>query len=95
VRQHRVYYEELVRFPEREIKDVCAFLGVEFESSMLDPYGSEPDRMIDGIHTESKMIGDIKFHQYRQIDQEPANQSPWEVSKIAREVARHMGLDAL
>ena len=32
-----VRYEDLVHEPERVTKEICCFLGVEFESGMLDP----------------------------------------------------------
>jgi len=33
----RIYYENLVSQPERELKEICDFLGEEYEPSMLDP----------------------------------------------------------
>jgi hypothetical protein len=31
-----VYYENLVQFPEKEIKDICSYLGVTYQDEMLD-----------------------------------------------------------
>lgn len=33
---HLVKYEDLVREPEKELKDICKFLGAEFDPNMLD-----------------------------------------------------------
>ena len=35
---------------------------------MLEPQRDRQERMTDGIHPESRMIGDMKFHQHRTID---------------------------
>jgi hypothetical protein len=39
---HLVQYENLVQEPEENARNICAFLGIEYESSMVD-YGSNPD----------------------------------------------------
>ena len=44
------------------------FLGVPFDEGMLDPYTDGSRKMTDGIHALSKMLGDVKFHQHRQVD---------------------------
>jgi len=36
-RMFLVRYEDLVRDPEQTLRGICCFLGVEFESAMLDP----------------------------------------------------------
>jgi len=35
---------------------------------MLQPYKDKERRMTDGIHAESRMLGDVKFHSYDRID---------------------------
>ncbi|WP_181346817.1 sulfotransferase [Thalassobacillus sp. CUG 92003] len=35
-RYHEVYYEDLVREPEREIKAICTFLNIDYTPEMLD-----------------------------------------------------------
>jgi hypothetical protein len=35
---------------------------------MLQPYKDRERRMTDGIHAESRMLGDVKFHSYDRID---------------------------
>lgn len=41
VPMHRVQYENLVKEPEENARDICAFLGIEYEPGMVD-YGSNP-----------------------------------------------------
>ncbi|WP_314410581.1 sulfotransferase family protein [Streptomyces kroppenstedtii] len=42
---HTLRYEDLTATPERELRDLCAFLGVAFEPSMLD-YGRRDDTQV-------------------------------------------------
>ncbi|HEV2762798.1 MAG TPA: sulfotransferase, partial [Pyrinomonadaceae bacterium] len=67
-RQHRVRFEELVSEPERVMRGVCDFLGLEFERGMVEPYREKKRRMSDGLHAESRMLGDVKFHTHGGID---------------------------
>ena len=39
---HRVHYENLVQEPEEKARQICEFLGIEFEPGMVD-YGSGPN----------------------------------------------------
>jgi amino acid adenylation domain-containing protein len=91
-RQQRVNFEDLVRRPEDTIKRLCRFLNLDFEATMLQPYEGGRERMTDGIYPESRMLGDIKFHQYQGIEQEPALRRTWEVSQFTRNVAEQLGL---
>jgi amino acid adenylation domain-containing protein len=61
-RQHRLRFEDLVRDPEGEMRRLCAALGIEYHPDMADPYRGTRERMTDGLHAESRMIGDVKFH---------------------------------
>lgn len=36
-RMHTIRYEDLISSPEKVIKELCRFLGIAFESTMLDP----------------------------------------------------------
>jgi hypothetical protein len=67
-RQHRVQFEELVREPERELRRLCDFLGLEYEPGMAQPHQDKEKRMTDGIHGMSRMLGDIKFHTHDRVD---------------------------
>src|SRR5215218_447574 len=67
-RQHRVKFEDLLREPQPVMKSLCQFLGLSFHADMLQPYKDRERRMTDGIHAESRMLGDVKFHSYDWID---------------------------
>jgi hypothetical protein len=73
-RQHRVSFEALVREPREVMEGICQFLGLAFEAEMLEPYKDPQRRMTDGIHRESRMIGDVKFHEHRGIEAKVADQ---------------------
>jgi amino acid adenylation domain-containing protein len=67
-RQHRVKFEDLLREPQPVMESLCRFLGLSFHAEMLQPYKDKERRMTDGIHAESRMLGDVKFHSYDRID---------------------------
>lgn len=47
---------------------MCDFLGIDFDVEMLDPYQEGYRRMTEGINTESRMLGDVKFHGFKKIE---------------------------
>src|SRR6185295_8123080 len=67
-RQHRVKFEDLLREPQPVMESLCRFLGLDLHPDMLQPYKGIERRMTDGIHAESRMLGDVKFHNYDRID---------------------------
>jgi len=67
-RQHQLKFEELVNSPREVLERLCAFLGLEFQPEMVEPYQHKEKRMTDGIHPLSRMLGDVKFHQHNAID---------------------------
>jgi thioesterase domain-containing protein len=67
-RQHQVRFEELLESPEAVLRGVCDFLGIDFVPAMLEPYESREKRMTNGLHAESRMLGDVKFHGHDRID---------------------------
>ncbi len=75
-RQLEVAFEDLVTTPRRELERICAFLGLELEPAMLEPYGKPSARMTDGPHAASRMLGDVKFHQHGRI--EPSVAAAWQ-----------------
>ncbi len=82
-RRHcRVRFEDLVQRPEPVLRALCAFLGLDFDPAMADPYRDSNRRMTDGPYAESRMLGDVKFHEYRSID--PAAADRW-VGRLAEE----------
>ncbi|HXO42091.1 MAG TPA: amino acid adenylation domain-containing protein, partial [Thermoanaerobaculia bacterium] len=67
-RHHRVIYEELVAQPEQVLRSLCGALGIAFHADMAQPYKERERRMTDGIHRESRMLGDVKFHLHKGVD---------------------------
>lgn len=91
----RVRFEDLVADPARALAPVCEALGVDFCPALLDPYDRSAERMTDGLHDESRMIGDPKFHRHRGIDAARGNRWRAEgsasLSSRAREAAARYG----
>jgi amino acid adenylation domain-containing protein/FkbM family methyltransferase len=71
-RQHWVHFEELVRDPRTVLQGICDFLGLPYHPDMAEPYKGVGARMADGIHAESRMLGDVKFHQHEGVDAKAA-----------------------
>ncbi len=80
-RQLRVRYEDLVRDPRESVERLCHFIGLPSHEAMLDPYGDAKARMTDGIHPQSKMLGDVKFHRHQRID--PGAADRWQQYSVA------------
>ncbi|HEX9942196.1 MAG TPA: amino acid adenylation domain-containing protein [Thermoanaerobaculia bacterium] len=92
----RVSFEELLRDPEPVLRGLCQFLGVPFDPGMLEPYADASSRMTDGIHRESRMLGDVKFHQHTGMDAAVADRWRGEIDEAAlgeptRELAVRLG----
>ncbi len=73
-RQFQLRFESLVTDPESVMRDFCIAKGLEFFPDMLNAQENSKQRMTDGVHSVSKMIGDPKFHQYRRIEAGVADQ---------------------
>ncbi|MBW8879247.1 MAG: amino acid adenylation domain-containing protein, partial [Acidobacteria bacterium] len=67
-RQHWVRFEDLLREPEPVLRGICAFLGLEYDPGMAQPYQQSSSRMTNGPHAESRMLGDVKFHEHSGVD---------------------------
>jgi amino acid adenylation domain-containing protein len=68
-RQHKVYFEDLVRDPVRVMEGVAGFLGLPFDPLMAEPYRQGPkSRMTDPVHPLARMLGDVKFHAHKGVD---------------------------
>jgi amino acid adenylation domain-containing protein len=98
-RQHRVRFEDLLEEPERALREICRFLGLEYHPDMAEPYERTSARMTDGIHAESRMLGDVKFHEHAAVDRSVAER--WRerysrdfVGGPTRELAARLGYDA-
>ncbi|MGH8791178.1 MAG: AMP-binding protein, partial [Stackebrandtia sp.] len=71
-RVRRLHYEELVTDPRTSARSLCDLVGVDFDEAMLDVHGDQRARMSDGLQTGGKMLGDIKFHEHKGINPDPA-----------------------
>jgi len=71
-RQYRLKYEDLVKEPHTTIQGLCQFLGRDFAPSMLHIHEDKKQRMTDGIHSESRMMGDMKFQHHKGISADSA-----------------------
>ncbi len=67
-RQVTVRYEDLVRGPEAELRRICGALGIVYDPAMAEPYQRPEGRMTDGLHRESRMLGDVKLLQHAGVD---------------------------
>ena len=95
-RRQRVRFEDLVREPEVVMRNLCDWLNLEFHSEMLRPYGDSREKMTDGIHPETRMIGDIRFHEHRCSDPLVADSwktqvGKYQLSETTRDLAETMG----
>ena len=95
-RRRVVVFEELLHDPERVLRGLCGFLGLEYDPAMAEPYQPSPARMTDGLHAESRMLGDVKFHQHGRVEAEVAERWRQELAEEtlgepARELARRLG----
>ena len=74
-RQYQVKFEDIVSQPQTSVEGICQFLGREFHPDMLQPYKEKKQRMTDGIYTQSRMVGDVKFHEHQGIN--PSTADSW------------------
>ncbi|WP_281560967.1 non-ribosomal peptide synthetase [Thalassomonas sp. RHCl1] len=74
-RQHQIAYEGMLASPQQEMRKLCDFIGVPYEPAMTNPYAEDAgrQRMTDGVHSTSRMIGDVKFHTHKGIDTKAAS----------------------
>ncbi|MFK3873980.1 amino acid adenylation domain-containing protein, partial [Pseudoalteromonas rhizosphaerae] len=63
-----IHYEDLVKSPEKEIRKVCDFLNIAYNERMISPYEKSQNRMTQGVYSESRMLGDVKFHNFSKIE---------------------------
>lgn len=95
-RYFRVRFEDLVRNPERLIRDLCVFLELPFDARVLTPY--DGGRMTDGVRPGTISVGDWNFHRYRRI--EPGLGERWKMIKLphsvgdnTRKLAEYLGYE--
>lgn len=95
-RQYQVKFEDIVSQPQTTVEGICQFLGVDFHPEMLQPYKEKKQRMTDGIYADSRMVGDVKFHQHQGIN--PSTADSWQdyyqtdfLGKLTWQVAESLG----
>ena len=95
-RKLTVSFEALTRAPGDTVEGLCEFLGIELHPEMLEPGKNREKKMTDGLHPESKMMGDPKLHQHNRID--PAVADRWRdemrnaaLGTATRVLARELG----
>jgi amino acid adenylation domain-containing protein/FkbH-like protein/non-ribosomal peptide synthase protein (TIGR01720 family)/FkbM family methyltransferase len=72
-RQYQLKFEDIVSQPQTSVEGLCQFLGLEFHPDMLQPYKEKKQRMTDGIYAQSRMLGDVKFHEHQGINASTAD----------------------
>ncbi|HEX3531511.1 MAG TPA: non-ribosomal peptide synthase/polyketide synthase, partial [Thermoanaerobaculia bacterium] len=97
-RQHTLRFEDLVVSPEPVLRGVCGFLGLDYHPAMAAPYQGQPGRMTDGLHAQSRMLGDVKFHEHTGVDAQVAvswrEELPEEMlDGLTRELAAELGYE--
>ncbi|HSK75928.1 MAG TPA: amino acid adenylation domain-containing protein, partial [Thermoanaerobaculia bacterium] len=97
-RRHTVRFEDLLSDPEGELRRICSFLGLPYDPAMAAPYEARSERMTDGLHAESRMLGDVKFHQHSGVDASVAERWREEygeesLSDLARGLAARLGYE--
>ncbi|HEX6901809.1 MAG TPA: non-ribosomal peptide synthase/polyketide synthase, partial [Thermoanaerobaculia bacterium] len=97
-RQHWVRFEDLLREPEAVLRGVCGFLGLDYDPAMAEPYRKDSGRMTDGPYAESRMLGDVKFHEHSGVDAAVAERWREEIpesslGRPARELAERLGYE--
>ena len=97
-RQHVVKFEDLVSQPKPVLEGICQFLRLPFHPDMLQPYKDQEKRMTDGIHPLSKMVGDIRVHEHKDIDSSVADKwresfADYSLSDLTWRVAEKLGYE--
>lgn len=67
-RQFKIRFEDLVNYPEQEMRSFCEKFALNYDPGMIHPQSNKKQRMTDGIYESSRMIGDPKFHLHRGIE---------------------------
>ncbi len=96
-RRFQLKYEELVNNPETVVESLCRQIGIGFEKDMLAVYDNDQKKMTDGLHKESKMIGDLKFlSHHKEIDKNSVERwkntgTVYELGDVTTKLARKLG----
>ncbi len=91
--QFRMVYEDLVQNPEAVMRAMCMALEIPFHEGLLNPYQDLDKKMTDGIHRDSRSMGDTNFAQKKKIEAKKAEdwkgvlddnflcEATWEIAK--------------
>jgi thioesterase domain-containing protein len=89
-RAHRVFFDELVREPVATMRALSAFLGIPFITETADPYKHDPRSiMADPVHSNARMLGDVKFQQHGRVRGERADRQGDSPAGVPLGVATH------
>ncbi len=70
--QFRMVYEDLVQHPETMMHAMCEALDIPFHEGLLEPYKDLDKKMTDGIHPDSRSMGDTHFDKKGKIEAKKA-----------------------
>jgi hypothetical protein len=74
-------YEDLTRDPERQLRRICSFVGVQFEAAMLDYGVSDHGRYLPGLGDSSTRI---KSGKVQRVQEPSATEIPSSLQDIGR-----------
>lgn len=76
-----IYYEELVRNPEKLLRQICKFIELDFDPNMLKYYQYAPGRLQEHLERR-QMDGSLLVSQATRYNQQINTTLPLDVSKI-------------
>jgi Sulfotransferase family/Thioesterase domain/AMP-binding enzyme C-terminal domain/Phosphopantetheine attachment site len=89
-RMQRVFFDELVREPVATMRALSSFLGIPFIAETADPYQHDPRSiMTDPVHSNARMLGDVKFQQHARVRGERADRQSDSPAGVPLGVATH------
>ena len=89
-----IRYESLVSEPERSMRDLCAFLGLEFEPCMLTPENrTEPGYSPRESEWKSKSLEGIDRDRVGGFDRRLSPRQVYGVERICRQGMRDLGYE--
>jgi hypothetical protein len=75
-RQYQLRFEDLVSQPRTVMEELCRTLRLRFHPDLMKPYDQLEKKMTNGIHEESKPMGDTRFLEHGRINPDVARS--WE-----------------
>lgn len=91
---HFLTYEDLLRTPDDELRDLCEFLGVEAVDEMLSHHErDEAEHMADNAHMFENLSKPILSDNYGKFRDRLPDEEVRIVEKVAREAMEYFGYD--